>query len=98
MNCEPGLECPKCHNAMEVISAEGGALRLCPACATLAWITKDGIVGVREPEEVTGEEKRKLLENMRFTTVEAELARLRRSKNIRDNLLVGARISAPRKG
>ena len=65
MTSEPDLSCPKCGNIMELLTAdEGGSLlRVCPVCATLAWNAPDGRVETREPQEVTGEEKRELLEN-----------------------------------
>ena len=79
MNREPDLRCPKCGNTMELMADEGGSLlRVCPVCATLAWNKEDGTVETREPQEVTGEEKRKLLENQQFITIEEERARLRR--------------------
>ena len=82
MDSEPDLSCPKCRNTMELLSADedGSLLRVCPVCATLAWNAADGTVEIREPHEVTGEEKRKILENQTFVTAEEELARLRNRK------------------
>jgi ribosome-binding protein aMBF1 (putative translation factor) len=82
MDREVDLTCPKCGNTMELISADedGSLMRVCPVCATLAWNEKDGKVEIREPQEVTGEEKRQLLEDSKFVTVDEELERLRRSK------------------
>jgi uncharacterized Zn finger protein (UPF0148 family) len=82
MKRELDLACPKCGNIMELINADedGGLMRVCPVCATLAWNEKDGKVEIREPQEVTGEEKRRLLENSKFITADEELERLRRSK------------------
>ena len=82
MTSEPDLSCPKCGNIMELLTAdEGGSLlRVCPVCATLAWNAPDGRVETREPQEVTGEEKRELLENQTFVSAEEELAKLRRRK------------------
>ena len=81
MNGEPDLACPTCGNVMELLTGdeEGSLLRVCPVCATLAWNGKDGKAETRQPQEITGEEKRRLLENREFITVEEELARLRRS-------------------
>ena len=83
MNSEPDLTCPKCGNTVELITADeaGSFMRVCPVCATLAWNGKDGTVETHEPQEVTGEAKRNLLENRKFVTVEQGLARLRRSKH-----------------
>ena len=80
MNGEPDLACPTCGNVMELLTADedGSLLRVCPVC-TLAWNGKDGKTETRQPQEITGEEKRKLLENRKFITVEEELARLRLS-------------------
>ena len=60
MDFEPDLCCPKCGNTMELLSddEDGSLLRVCPVCATLAWNAPDGAVEIREPHEVTGEEKR----------------------------------------
>jgi hypothetical protein len=82
MDSEPDLSCPKCGNTMELLSPEedGSLLRVCPGCATLAWNAAGGAVETREPREVAGEEKRKLLENQTFVTAEQELARLRNRK------------------
>jgi hypothetical protein len=67
---------------MELMTADeaGSLMRVCPVCATLAWNEKDGKVETREPQEITGEEERKLLENSKFITVEEALAKLRQSK------------------
>jgi len=65
---------------MELMTDECGSLiRVCPVCATLAWNGKDGKIEIREPQEITGEAKRKLLENRKFITVEEALAKLRSS-------------------
>jgi len=81
MNAELDLTCPKCGNTMDLITADeaGSFLRVCPVCATLAWNKEDGEAEIREPEEITGEAKRKLLEDSRFITVDEELDKLRRS-------------------
>ena len=82
MSPEPDLTCPKCGNTMELITAaEGGSfVRICPVCASLAWNDKNGGVQTREPEEITSEAKRQLLEKRKFITVEEARAELRRSK------------------
>jgi hypothetical protein len=83
MNSKPDCTCQKCGNTMELITADevGSLMRVCPVCATLAWNGKDGTIETREPQEITGEAKRNLLENRKFVTVEEELARLRHSKH-----------------
>ena len=84
MNGEPDLACPTCGNVMELLTEDedGSLLRVCPVCATLAWNGENGKVETRQPQEITGEEKRRLLENQEFVTAEEELARLRRSRQI----------------
>ena len=81
MDSDPDLSCPKCGNTMELLAADedGSHLRVCAVCATLAWNTPDGALEIREPHEVTGEEKR-LLESQTFVSAEEELARLRNRK------------------
>jgi rubrerythrin len=80
-NAELDLTCPKCGSTMDLIAADepGSFLPVCPVCATLAWNKEDGRAETREPEEITGEAKRKLLEDGRFITVDEELDKLRRS-------------------
>ena len=82
MNGEPDLACPTCGNVMELLTEDedGSLLRVCPVCATLAWNGENGKVETRQPQEITGEETRRLLENQEFVTAEEELARLRRSR------------------
>jgi hypothetical protein len=67
---------------MELITAaEGGSfVRICPVCASLAWNDKNDGVQTREPEEITGEAKRQLLEKRKLITVKEARAELRRSK------------------
>ena len=78
MDGEPDLTCPNSGNTMELMTADeaGSPMRVCPACATLAWNGKDGRLEIRQPQNITGETKRKLLENMKFITVEEALADL----------------------
>ena len=68
MNSEPDLTCPKCGNTMELMTADeaGSLIRVCPVCATLAWNGKDGTVEIRQPQKITGEAKRQLLEKSKF--------------------------------
>ena len=86
MNLEPDLTCPKCGNAMDLITADvdGSVIRVCPNCRTLAWNETDGGVETRDAQLITGEAKRELLENSKFISVEEELARLRRPRKTRD--------------
>lgn len=44
MNSEPDVDCPKCGNIMEIITADEGteaSCAQCPVCATLVWNGKD---------------------------------------------------------
>jgi hypothetical protein len=50
---------------MELLTVEAGGslLRVCPVWKTHAWNASSGKVEIREPQQVTGEKKGKLLEN-----------------------------------